>query len=44
LKFVDIRAIKQVQIEVGDREIKEEDSDLFIESDSTIDYIKVQGL
>ena len=43
-KFTDIRAIKQAQIEAGDREIEEEDSDLSIESDSTADYIEVQGL
>ena len=43
-KFADIRAIKQAQIEAGDREIKEEDSNLSIESDSTADYIEVQGL
>ena len=43
-KFTDIRAIKQAQIEAGDRETKGPDSDLSIESDSTIDYIEVQGL
>ena len=40
-KFADIRAIKQAQIEAGDREIEEEDSDLSIESDSIADCIEV---
>ena len=43
-KFADIRAIKQAQIKAGDWEIEEEDSDLFIESDSIADCIEVQGL
>ena len=43
-KFTDIEAIKQAQIEAGDREIEEEDSNLSIESDSIIDCIEVQGL
>ena len=43
-RFADIKAIKQAQIEAGDREIEEEDSNLSIESDSTIDCIEVQGL
>ena len=41
-KFVDIQAIKEAQIEAGDREIEEEDSDLSMESTSTGDYIEVQ--
>jgi hypothetical protein len=40
-KFADIRAIKQAQIEAGDRGINEEDSDSAVDSDSASDYIEV---
>jgi hypothetical protein len=43
-KFTDIEAIKQAQIEAGDREINKEDSDSSIESASTGDCIEIQGL
>jgi len=43
-KFADIQAIKQAQIEAGDREIEEEDSNSSIDSISTGDCIEVQGL
>jgi hypothetical protein len=41
-KFADIQAIIQAQIEAGDREIEEEDSDSSKESTSTSDCIIVQ--
>jgi hypothetical protein len=41
-KFVRIRAIRQAQIEAGDRQIDEEDSGLSEDSDSTIDCIIVE--
>ena len=43
-KFADITAIKQAQIEAGDCEIEEDDSDISIESTTTGDCIEVQGL
>jgi hypothetical protein len=43
-RFADIRAIKQAQIEVEDREIEEDGSDLSDNSASTRDFIKVEGL
>ncbi|TVY14366.1 hypothetical protein LARI1_G009224 [Lachnellula arida] len=41
-KFADIKAIKEAQIKAGDREIKEEDSKVVIESDGIGDYIEVE--
>jgi 4-hydroxybenzoate polyprenyltransferase len=41
-KFADVRAIKRAQIEAGDTEIEEEDSDSSIESTSTGDFIEVE--
>jgi hypothetical protein len=41
-KFAKIRAIKQAQIEAGDRQAEAEDSDSSKKSDSTIDCIIVQ--
>ena len=41
-KFASIRAIKQAQIEAGDREIEEEDSDSSTNSTSIGDCIEVQ--
>ncbi|KAF4631462.1 hypothetical protein G7Y89_g6669 [Cudoniella acicularis] len=41
-KFADIRAIRQAQIEAGDREIEEDNSNIAVDSDSTVDYVEVQ--
>ena len=41
-KFADIEAIRQAQIEAGDREIKEEGSDISVDTDSTGDFIEVE--
>ena len=43
-RFADIRAIKQAQIEAGDREIEKDGSNLSEDSASTDDYIEVEGL
>ena len=43
-KFVNIQAIKQAQIDTGDREIEELPSDISILSTDIEDYIEVQDL
>jgi hypothetical protein len=41
-KFAGIEAIKKAQIEAGDREIKEEDSDRASQLASTLSYITIE--
>ena len=41
-KFVGIEAIKKVQIEAGDRQIEEEDSDSIIQLSSILSYITIR--
>jgi 4-hydroxybenzoate polyprenyltransferase len=41
-KFVGIEAIKQVQIEAGDRQIEEKDSDRTIDLSSTLSHITIR--
>jgi 4-hydroxybenzoate polyprenyltransferase len=43
-KFASVRAIKVAQIEAGDREIEEGDSDSSVNTEATGDCIEVQGL
>lgn len=43
-RFADIKAIKQAQIEAGDRQIEEEDSESEVESVATSDCIELLPL
>ena len=41
-KFVGIRAIREAQIQAGDRQIEEEDTELSEDNNSITDYIIVE--